>query len=367
MYEIGSLLSDSQVKGLSSILKREGVRHAFELKRTDKGERFELLVLEEKDTEKAKRLFNVFEKEAKNTPSDPTIYAPGLNKRGTKKRRRFKRPTTMAVFLLALCVFVVGSIQKRQITVYEGRAGIELLTITPITRWMLFDAPLTFELIGQFQDEFSKSAGELKKDLSSKQESLRKQIASTPYWQGYYHKIMSALTSQPAPPVKNPTFTKIFQGEIWRLVTPCLLYRGVVHFAFNMCWLIAFGSLIERRIGGHRLLVIIGIAAVLSNVMQYLIGGPLFVGFSGVACAFAGFIFARKRKAPWEGYTVDVSILWLFCGYIGLRTALEILFFVLAVTGFGPMTFEIETTAHLAGALVGLGLGNMKSFAWKVQ
>jgi len=108
------------------------------------------------------------------------------------------------------------------------------------------------------------------------------------------------------------------------------------------------------------------IAALLGNVMQYLVGGPLFVGFSGVACALAGFIFSRKQKAPWEGYTVDVSILWLFCGYIGLLSGLQILFFILAALGFGPMTFQIANTSHVVGGLVGITLGRMKSFSWKV-
>lgn len=366
MHEIGSVLSDTQVKGLSSILKREGVGHAFELKRTDKGERFELLVLEEKDKPKAIKLFNAFEKEAKNTLSDPTVYAPGVHRRGLNRRIRFKRPVVIGVFLLSLCVFIVSTIQKKQIEVNERRAGVEILSITPINRWMLFDAPLTFELIQQFQDIFSIPKTVPRTDLSSRQEALKKEILSTPFWGGYYNKMMSALTSKPPPPVKSPTFSKIIQGELWRLVTPSLLHSGFVHFAFNMCWLISLGTLIERRIGGRKLLVVMAVAALLGNVMQYLVGGPLFVGFSGVACALAGFIFSRKQKAPWEGYTVDVSILWLFCGYIGLLSGLQILFFILATLGFGPMTFQIANTSHLVGGLVGIILGRMKSFSWKV-
>ncbi len=120
-----------------------------------------------------------------------------------------------------------------------------------------------------------------------------------PYWRGIYDYFTQKKQEA------TPMFEKIRQGEVWRLFTPCLLHRGFLHILFNMAWLWILGKQIEERAGKLRLLVLIIITAVVSDVTQYLISGPFFLGFSGVVVGMAGFIWMRQRVAPWEGYPLS--------------------------------------------------------------
>lgn len=368
MHTIGTLLTDTQAKGFASKLSQHGIEHVFELVRTDEGERFEVIVLNQADVQKAHKLLEGFESGPKNALADPIIYAPGIDKRVIKKSRlRTRRPVTIALFLLCLLSFTVDTIEERQIEVFEKRVDIEMPIITPSMRWLMYDAPKAFELTSEFQMGFANAQTEPKRALSKEQDALRSNILKTPFWTGYYHLLVSKLTGRKLPPVKEPKFNKILEGEVWRFVTPCLLHQDLVHFVFNMIWLLALGGLIERRIGGRYLLALIGASALLANTGQYLMSGPMFAGLSGVACAMAGFILSRKKVAPWEGYTVDTSVLWLFFGYIGLLTALQGLFFILALFDLGKLTFHIGNTSHVVGFLTGLAMGRLSKFAWKVR
>lgn len=368
MHKIGTLLTDTQAKGFASKLARCGIEHAFELIRTEEGERFGVIILNESDTNKAQKLLIEFERSPKNAPADPVIYAPGIDKKMARKSRlRTKRPVTIALFLICLLSFTVDTIEERQIEVFEKRVDIEMPIITPSMRWLMYDAPEAFELTSEFQMGFANAQSEPKRALSKEQSTLRSNILKTPYWGGFYQLLLAKFTGQSAPQITHPEFTKILEGEVWRFVTPCLLHQDLMHFVFNMIWLLALGGLIERRIGGRYLLVLIGASALFSNTGQYLMSGPMFAGLSGVACAMAGFIFSRKKVAPWEGYTVDTSVLWLFFGYIGILTALQGLFFILALCNLGKLTFHIGNTSHIVGFVTGLLIGRLNKFSWKVR
>ena len=108
------------------------------------------------------------------------------------------------------------------------------------------------------------------------------------------------------------------------------------------------------------LILILGVA---SNVAQYLMSGPYFLGFSGVIVGMAGFIWVRQKIAPWEGYPLPKA------------TALFLLFFVLAMFGLELLTFilqllsviniapNIANTAHIIGGLSGMLLGRLSFFS----
>ena len=153
--------------------------------------------------------------------------------------------------------------------------------------------------------------------------------------------------------LKDGGFHDILHGEIWRLVTPIFMHVNPIHIFFNMWWLASLGTMIEVRRGALRLLGLILIAAVFSNLGQYMWmermdpGEPhIFEGMSGVVYALFGYIWMKSLYEPEQGLymhpnTVNVMLLWL----------------VLCMTGVvGP----IANAAHFVGLMVGVALGVLR-------
>ena len=147
----------------------------------------------------------------------------------------------------------------------------------------------------------------------------------------------------------------ILHGEVWRLVTPSFMHsrRFFLHILFNMWWLNALGTLIEIRRGTLRLLGLVLITAVISNLSQYLWmertdpGKPhWFLGMSGVVYGLFGYIWMKGLYEPEQGMfmhpnNVNIMILWL----------------VLCMTGvLGP----IGNAAHFMGMVAGMTLGVLR-------
>jgi GlpG protein len=153
--------------------------------------------------------------------------------------------------------------------------------------------------------------------------------------------------------LRDDGFQGILHGEPWRLVTPIFLHMSIMHLVFNMWWLRDLGTLIEMRRGTLRLAVLIVIAAVASNIAQYLWmertnpGQPhLFGGMSGVVYALFGFIWMKGQYQPEQGMilhpnTITIMLLWL----------------VICMTGsVGP----IANAAHFMGLVSGVAFGVLR-------
>ncbi|TVS16422.1 MAG: rhomboid family intramembrane serine protease [Planctomycetaceae bacterium] len=147
----------------------------------------------------------------------------------------------------------------------------------------------------------------------------------------------------------------IRRGEIWRLATPAFMHMDLIHLVFNMIWFYMFGSQIERRQGPMRLVLLVLVIAVLSNAAQGLAptdwgqmsGTHRFLGLSGVVYGLLGYLWIKTTQDPASGLfvsgsTVAFLIIWLLLGVTGI------------LAGFG---MPIANMAHVAGLLVGLGLG----------
>jgi GlpG protein len=109
---------------------------------------------------------------------------------------------------------------------------------------------------------------------------------------------------------------EVRSGQVWRIFTPILLHGG-----FCICSSTCFGSKISAPCTkrprhaplphlrpGHR---------GLSNLGQFIISGPNFVGMSGVVYALLGYIWIRGRLDPQSGFFVDQSTMlfmtiWFF-------------------------------------------------------
>jgi GlpG protein len=138
-------------------------------------------------------------------------------------------------------------------------------------------------------------------------------------------------------------FFLVRHGQIWRLVSPIFLHLTIIHFVFNMWWLVDLGSSIERRIGGGRLLGLVLVTGVLSNVCQYVIQGPAFGGMSGVVYALVAYAFVRGRMDSTFGLAVPPGAMIILLVWLGF--------------GFTGQLGGVANYAHLGGLLAGAALG----------
>ncbi|MFI5461140.1 MAG: rhomboid family intramembrane serine protease [Isosphaerales bacterium] len=145
----------------------------------------------------------------------------------------------------------------------------------------------------------------------------------------------------------------ILHGEVWRLVTPIFLHFGILHLLMNVLALSSFGSLIEIRRGTLRLAGLVLIAAVVSNLGQYLYmervdpGEPQsFGGISGVICALFGYIWIKGLYEPEQGMILHPNSVTFILIYLAL-----------CMTGvMGP----IANAAHVVGLIVGVAFGVLR-------
>lgn len=104
----------------------------------------------------------------------------------------------------------------------------------------------------------------------------------------------------------------IEQGEVWRLVTPIFMHGDLLHLLFNMWWLMDLGTLVERKLGWWRYVILILMIAITSNAGQYYYAGPNFLGMSGVVYGLFGYAWVRGRLEPTSGLYLrpDVAV-WM--------------------------------------------------------
>jgi GlpG protein len=155
-------------------------------------------------------------------------------------------------------------------------------------------------------------------------------------------------------------YGRVFQGQVWRIVTPIFLHFGPIHLLFNMVWLIDLGGRLEHHRGTLWLAGFVLVTAIVSNTAEYFLSigadTPGFIdwtirhggfgGMSGVVYGLFGYLWMRSRRAPWEGlgvapHVVTLMLIWLVACMTGL---------------LGP----IANVAHVFGLLVGVAWGWMK-------
>ena len=140
----------------------------------------------------------------------------------------------------------------------------------------------------------------------------------------------------------------IQHGEFWRLLTPAFLHFGVLHLLFNMMWLYQLGCMIEARQSALRLLLLVVVTGIFSNLAQYLVDGPQFGGMSGVVYALAGYVWMRGKHDRASGLFLDqqsvtILLVWLVVCFTGL---------------VGP----VANIAHFAGLVSGMAIGRVSGY-----
>ncbi len=160
-------------------------------------------------------------------------------------------------------------------------------------------------------------------------------------------------------------------AEFTSPVTHMLVHADVVHLAINSAWLLAFGSVIDKRIGGVRFLVFSIFGGLAGALLFYAIQPNLMapvIGASGAVAAMMGavirFLFPALDRG--EGYLLRqnpaaIPLMPLALALRDRRILLTTLVFVvinlLAIVGlggFGTSAGAIAWEAHLGGYFFGL-------------
>jgi rhomboid protease GluP len=140
-------------------------------------------------------------------------------------------------------------------------------------------------------------------------------------------------------------------GDWWRLVTCMFLHAGVIHLAFNMWALVAFGRAVERLFGSVWYTVIYFTAGITGSLGS-VIWDPAVnsVGASGAIFGVFGALIAAQVR---NDGSIPINILRPFKNSSLIFTAYALF--------AGLRSTEVDNAAHLAGVATGFLMGLMLS------
>jgi len=275
--------------------------------------------------------------------------------------KKIAYPTITSIFLICLGLWGWNERQTSKILQEKGELSL-LVGLTPLERTFFFDYPTAMGCLEQMIDEYSLTSIEKVEQLSNNQKKRWNQLQKIPMWKGVVPLLITKYKTGDFG-AKEPLMEKIREGQVWRFFSPCLLHKDLFHLLFNMSWLWILGTQIEARLSFRRFLLLLFTLGVVSNTAQYFMGGPFFLGFSGVVAGFLGFIWMRQKVAPKEGYPLPRSAaLFLFYSILGMMFLEAILCILQMVLPF-TVPFNIANTAHIVGVVTGLILGKGTFFA----
>jgi GlpG protein len=380
MRLIASCEKEEQASLLYSALKNEKIESVFEAVKNSAGMvvSWDVWIIEEDDFDKACDVLESFYKKIAGMKEEVDLTSKGsvLEKPMAVKeafsnikikplshsfvRIRMNAPLTRLMILCCVFVFFWTNVERVQLLKKYPSLG-EYALFTPTTQNLLYDFPASYEKFIDFFKKRPQLDVKNKNTWSIKDRSIYLEIEKMPVWKGFYEVLIEWKKKSFL--MQAPKFVKIFQGEAWRVVTPIFLHGNFLHILFNMLWLFLLGKELEIKIGKIRLIVMFLVAAIITNTCQYLMSGPLFLGFSGVICALGGFIWTRERIAPWEGYAVPKGTLsFLFVFVLGMMVLQLIAF---SMTFFHLGTFSVSglgNTGHVVGLAVGCMLARIPMF-----
>lgn len=135
----------------------------------------------------------------------------------------------------------------------------------------------------------------------------------------------------------------VWRGEPWRLFTACFVHLGFWHVALNVWVLWQLGSLLERMIGGARVLLVYVAAGVVGFGLSVSLLAVPTAGASGAVFGVVGALLAVARLAQ------DREL-----GRALIRTLVP---FIVATFLLGFLVPGIDNAAHAGGLAFGWLLG----------
>jgi len=357
-------------------LIKEGIENTLD---QNKEGQFVLWIHDEDQIEKAKNFLNEFQQNPEDKKFDVSYeeIAPlqedqeienfseeeVLPEESQKEEARgFFHFFTISIIILCSFIYLMNLTQEA-VLAKKAPYGKGFL-FTPVQKAFLYD-------LTSFEEKKQEVIEKHQLDLSNIQQGIKvtpeqktalDELMMVPHFQGFDQLILRKIHHKEDSFSFPPMFEKIQKGQIWRIWTPAILHTAWWHILFNMIWVWVLGKLIEERISKKKFFLLIVITAAVSNTFQYLMAGPLFLGFSGVVLGMAGFIFARQRVAPWEGYPLPRSTIYFLGFFVVAMAVLSFISFFMQALGGPIFSAGIGNTAHLSGAFTGYILGKMKFF-----
>jgi membrane associated rhomboid family serine protease len=140
----------------------------------------------------------------------------------------------------------------------------------------------------------------------------------------------------------------VARGQFHRLLTCALLHRDPVHLAFNFFWLWTFGTLIERRLGSMKTLLLFMTLAAASSAAEhaFFTAG---VGLSGIVYGLFGFLwfFSMRRGDDDKAFADAIDRRTTIC-FVG--------WFVACIVLTLANVLPVGNLAHAVGALLGVAI-----------
>ncbi len=382
MRLVASFDHEQQARRFSLFLQKEEIENTLEMQLDNKKDKFSysIWVHDEDKLELASNYLQEFLKDPNDHKYDVSLKEiikeepqPELNededyeklKKIIPSKDENKKPPIYILtgFFFALCVLVFLISFMQQNTLKQKNAFLPGYQFTPIQLALLYDVPKDLE---EFNEQIPNLEINYEKPLDEQPQILEFVEKFEKQPKGLYDLMVLKLKNPKMALPKLPEmFVKIKQGEVYRLISPCILHGGFLHIIFNMLWLWVLGKQIEERISKLKYLLLVIIVGVISNTLQYLMSGPYFLGFSGIIMGMVGFIWGRQKIAPWEGYPLQRIVFLFLMFYILAILALQIFTFVMQVFFNKEFYQMIANTAHISGAIAGWVLGRMSFFSWR--
>jgi len=146
----------------------------------------------------------------------------------------------------------------------------------------------------------------------------------------------------------------IREGEVWRLVTPIFIHFSIMHILFNCYMAYQLGGAIEINRGSLKLVLMVILIAIPSNLAQFYwggkwggggftMGGPGFGGLSGVVYGMFGYMWMKSKFDPQSHFFIPPNMVFILIGW-----------FFLCMTG---VMGSIANMAHAFGLGTGMAIG----------
>ncbi len=365
MRLIGNVKNEKQAFLFYSFLLTEGIHCTYEVDKDQQKNVVLIWVYEEDQIERAEGYLEAFKAnpadpkfakvEFPESPPVPPDHIAESKKKELEEKKTWKdhprkiKSHPLTSFIIFLCVFLYMVTVAQQVKLAQTGGELALLLgFTPIQKELMFDYPASNQKVDQLLEEYPLKEYKTLDQLPAAEKKQFTEAQNIPTWKG----VMARFSKKPAA-AQGPRFTKIKEGDYWRLFSPALLHGGVLHILFNMAWVWILLPQIEARLSKWKVCILILLIGIIANLAQYLVSGPYFLGFSGVVVGLVGFIWVRQKLAPWEGYPLQKTTILFIAVYIAALFGLEIFSAVKNAVSTSPLSSNIANTAHIIGGLIG--------------